>query len=99
MLYGLFSTFSSTDGGQKELMTHLLNAAELLSNDPTCIQYIVGQSGEREVSVFEVWPDRAAHDASLKREDLGALINAARPLIAGMGQRIELDVAGGKGPE
>jgi quinol monooxygenase YgiN len=97
MLYGLFSTFAAADGSQKQLITHLLNAAALLSDDPTCIQYIVGQPGEREVSVFEVWPDKAAHDASLQREDIGALINAARPLIAGLGQQTELDIGGGKG--
>jgi quinol monooxygenase YgiN len=97
MLYGLFSTFSAADGAQNQLITHLLNAAALFSDDPTCIQYIVGQSGEREVSAFEVWTDRAAHDASLEREDVRALIKAARPLIAGMGQQTELDIGGGKG--
>jgi quinol monooxygenase YgiN len=97
MLYGLFSTFSAADGAQKQLITDLMNAAALLDSDPTCIQYLVGQSGEREVFVFEVWTDRAAHDASLQREEFRALINAARPAIAGMGQQTEFDIGGGKG--
>lgn len=49
------------------------------------------------VWVSEVWSDRAAHDASLAREDVRALIGRGRQLIAGMGERFEVVPLGGKG--
>jgi quinol monooxygenase YgiN len=36
------------------------------------------------VWVCELWTNAAAHDVSLEPEDIQALIQRARPLIAGM---------------
>jgi quinol monooxygenase YgiN len=97
MAYGLFSTFVAADGASDKLAKHLLNAAVLLSDDPSCAHYIVGSCGEQEVSVFEVWQDEAAHDASLRRHDIGTMIETARPFIAGASSQTELKISGGKG--
>jgi quinol monooxygenase YgiN len=97
MTYGLFGTFIAQDGARDKLVDHLLDAAARLSGDPTCFQYIVGKSGDREVAVFEVWKDEAAHDSSLQREDIGKVIQAARPLITGLGAQTRLEIIGGKG--
>jgi quinol monooxygenase YgiN len=95
--YGLFGTFIAQDGAPETLVDHLLDAAARLASDPTCFQYIVGKSGHREVGVFEVWKDEAAHDSSLLSEDIGKVIQAARPLIAGVGAQTRLEIIGGKG--
>ena len=97
MTFGLFGTFLAGDGQRDELVGHLLRAAELLHDDPACLQYVVGTHGEREVSIFEIWDDEAAHDSSLHREDIRGLIDVARPLIATMGSQTRLEVHGGKG--
>ena len=69
-----------------------------LEPNPDCIRYIVSTSDEPEaVWVSEVWTDEAAHEASLEAADIQALIQEARPLIAGMSDRIQLTVHGGKG--
>lgn len=47
--------------------------------------------------VSEVWTEQAAHDASLEPDDIRALIEKARPLIAGMSDQTELTVHGEKG--
>jgi hypothetical protein len=47
--------------------------------------------------VTELWTDRAAHATSLEPADIQSVIQGARPLIAGMSDRTELDVHGGKG--
>ncbi len=47
--------------------------------------------------VSEVWTDQDAHDASLEPEDVRALIQEARPLIAGMSDQTQLTIHGGKG--
>ena len=95
--YGLFGTFAAAEGARDELVGHLLQAAALLDDDPACLQYIVGATGEHDVAVFEMWDDKSAHDASLRREDIRALIDVARPLIVGGGSQTLVDVRGGKG--
>lgn len=98
MTYGLFGKFSAQPGKRDDLVGYLLQAARLLERNPSCIQYVVSTSDEPEaVWVSEVWTDEAAHDASLEPEDVRALIQEARPLIAGMSEQTRLNVHGGKG--
>jgi quinol monooxygenase YgiN len=75
-----------------------LQTAKLLECNSGCLHYIVRTSDEPEaVWVCEVWTDVAAHDASLEPEDIQALIQEARPLIAGMSDQRQLTLQGGKG--
>lgn len=98
MTYGLFGSFTSQPGRRDELVGYLLRAAKLLERDPGCVQYIVSTSSAPDaVYVSEVWTDEAAHDASLEPEDIRALIQEVRPLIAGMSEQTHLTVHGGKG--
>jgi len=98
MTYGLFGKFSAQPGRRDDLVTSLLEAAKLLERNAGCIQYIVSTSDEPEaVWVCELWTNAAAHDASLEPEDIQALIQKARPLIAGMSDQTQLAVQGGKG--
>jgi len=98
MSYGLFGKFAAQPGKRDELVTCLLQAARLLGRNSACIHYLVSTSDEPEaVWVYEVWTSAAAHDASLEPEDVQALIQQARPLIAGMSDQMQLTVHGGKG--
>ena len=97
MTYGLFTTFVAADRVRDELVRQLLDGAAALDDDPACLEYVVSTSGDDDVCVFEVWSDEAAHDASLECEDIRAVIDVARPLIARMASQVRLDVAGGKG--
>jgi quinol monooxygenase YgiN len=99
MRYGLFGTISAVPGKRDQLAHHLLEAAALLARNPDCIAYVVSTPDDDAdaVSVFEVWTDEAAHDASLAPDDIRALIQQARPLIAGMSGGTRLTVLGGKG--
>jgi len=98
MTYGLFGKFLAQPGTRDELVGHLLQAAHLLERNDGCLHYVVSTSDEPEaVWVSEVWTDQAAHDASLEPADVRALIQRARPLIAGMSDQTHLTVHGGKG--
>ena len=98
MTYGLFGKLSAQPGRREELLGRLLAAAELLGRDPGCLHYVVSTSAEPDaVWVWEAWTDQAAHDASLEPDDVRALIQQARPLIAGMSDQTVLTVHGGKG--
>ncbi|MBW3548677.1 MAG: antibiotic biosynthesis monooxygenase [Actinobacteria bacterium] len=98
MTYGLFGFVLSQEDKRDELLGYLLRAAELLEQDPGCIHYLVGTSDHPDaVWISEVWTDREAHEHSLESEEVTALIQHARPLIAGMGEQTELTIHGGKG--
>ena len=99
MTYGLVGRLIAQPGRRDELRYHLVEAARLLGANPECLQYLVSTSpGDDDgVWVTELWTDRAAHAASLEPEEIRAVVQRARPLIAGMSDRTELDVHGGKG--
>ena len=98
MTYGLFGKIAAQPGRRDDLIGYLLQAAKLLERNRDCVHYVVSSSDEPEaVWVSEVWTDEAAHDASLEPEDIRALIQEARPLIAGMSDQTRLNVHGGKG--
>lgn len=46
---------------------------------------------------MEVWQDVEEHRASLELDAVQQLIARARPIIAAMGERFELEPIGGKG--
>ena len=97
--YGLFGKLIAASGQRDALAALLLEAAALLRDAPGCEQYIVSvaESEPEAVWVSEVWSTREAHDASLAREDVRALIGSGRALIAGMGERFEVVPLGGVG--
>ncbi len=98
MTYGLFGFVLAQEDKRDQLLGYLLRAAELLEQDPGCIHYVVGTSDHPDaVWISEVWTDREAHEHSLASEEVTALVQEARPLIAGMGEQTELTIHGGKG--
>lgn len=98
MTYGLHGKFTAQPGKRDELADLLLDAARQLQQNPDCLSYLVSTTDEPDaVWVSEVWTDHAAHTASLEPEEVRALIATARPMIADISDRQELDVRGGKG--
>ncbi|UYN91031.1 MAG: antibiotic biosynthesis monooxygenase [Anaerolineales bacterium] len=99
MYYGVHGKFSATPGNGPALLHILLQAAEGLRHNPDCLIYLVSsQPGEPDaVWVSEVWASQPAHQASLEDQATRELISQARPLIAAISDRVELDTQGGKG--
>lgn len=98
-MHGVFGSITATSGCGDELEGHLLEAAALLRDEPSCHLYVVARdpAAPDDVHVMEVWDDEDAHRASLDLPAVRQLIATARPVIAGMGERAELRVVGGKG--
>ena len=97
--YGLCGKMVAVPGRGDELARHLLDAASALGGVAGCHLYVVSRDpGDPDaVWVVEVWESAEAHRASLELEAVQQLIARARPVIAGMGERIELEPVGGKG--
>ena len=97
--YGRFGSFEAQPGKGQLLASMLLEAAELLAENPDCHHYVVSRSEEHPdtVWVYETWASKDAHKASLGDDHVTELIGRARPLIATMSEPTEFIPVGGKG--
>ncbi|HYC03901.1 MAG TPA: antibiotic biosynthesis monooxygenase family protein [Azospirillaceae bacterium] len=98
-LYGLSGNFIAQPGKRDELAAILMEAAGRMHQAKGCRLYVVAtQPGDdNAVWVTEVWDSEADHKASLGLPGTPELIQRARPLIAGMGNRFTTSVLGGHG--
>lgn len=101
MRYGLCGKIVATEGNGDTLAGLLLDAAAALEDVEDCLLYLVSRDpvDTDAVWVVEFWDSADAHQASLELDAVQALITQARPIIASMGERIELQPTGGKGLE
>ncbi|HEX8856867.1 MAG TPA: putative quinol monooxygenase [Thermoleophilaceae bacterium] len=97
--FGLIGQFLAQPGKGDALAAILLEAARGLESNPDCELYAIHRSPDEPDSVWvtEVWKSREAHGASLEDPGAKELIQQARPIIAGIGERRELQPLGGKG--
>lgn len=97
--YGLCGKIVAADGQGDALAGHLLDAAAALAGVASCRLYLVNRDPAEPdaVWVVEVWDTADAHRASLELDAVQQLIARARPIIAAMGERLELQPIGGKG--
>jgi len=90
--------FKAQPGQGEALAAILLEAADALRADDSCLLYVVSRGEDADtIWVSEAWTDREAHDASLRAPGVPETIARARPLIAGMNSRAEFTPLGGKG--
>jgi len=97
-MYGLQGKLIAKPGQRDALIALLLeNAAG--DGMTGCQLYVVSEvpAEPDAIAITEVWDDKAAHDASLQLERVRTTIAKARPLIAGMGESLELRPIGGQG--
>jgi len=98
-MYAMTGKLTAQPGQRAALVSILRRAADLVGGMPGCRMYIVSEDAANEtaVHIFEMWDDKAAHDASLANEEVRALIGQARPILAGPPEGAELRVSGGHG--
>ena len=97
--FSLFGKLIAQPGKGAELCNILLKAAEQVAQLPGCRQYLVFQdlADADKICVAEIWENREAHAASLQIPEVLALIQSARPIIAGFSDRTEMRWEGGHG--
>lgn len=99
MKYSINGYIKAIPEKRDELLGYLLEAAKEMNAVETCHIYIVGVNHEESdnVYVYEVWDSEEAHIASLSLPVFQALIQKARPIIAGLESYPALKIYGGKG--
>jgi quinol monooxygenase YgiN len=97
-MYGLQGKLIAKPGQRDALLALLLESSRG-GGMPGCRLYVVSEvpAEPDAIAITEVWDDRAAHDASLQLASVRAVIANARPLIASMGDSLELRPVGGQG--
>ena len=97
--FGLFGKITAQPGQRDALVQHLLTAAALVGAAPGCELYVVHTSPTEPDALWvsEAWRSQADHEASLGAAGVRELIAKARPLIAGMSDRVVTVPVGGKG--
>src|SRR5690606_27329189 len=95
-MYGLSGTIKARPGQREPLVAMLLDG---IGDMPGCLGYVVAMDSMDPDSLWinEVWDSVESHRASLDLPAVRALIDRARPLIAGFGHRIETRPVGGLG--
>ena len=95
-MYGLHGKMKSQPGQRDALISLLLDASGGMGGN---LLYVVSAdpADPDGIWVYEVWLSQEYHRASLQLPSVQALIARARPLIAGMSDRVEFIPLGGNG--
>ena len=98
-MYALVGKFVAAPGKRAEFIDILSRAAGVVGQLPGCRLYAVNEdlTDDDGIWIYEIWDDKAAHDASLADEQVRGLIAEAIPLIGGPPTSTELKVVGGHG--
>ncbi|GGD79387.1 putative quinol monooxygenase [Paenibacillus nasutitermitis] len=96
--FTMFGKLTAHPGKREELVSLLLEASRNLDDIEGCELYIINESVDDPdvIWITELWRDAGAHADSLKNEDVLAVIQRAKPLIAGV-EPVRLRPVGGKG--
>ncbi len=82
--YAMLGKMKARPGKRAELLGLLLDASKSLDQMEGCELYIIHEAVDDEDTIWitELWRDEEAHAASLRNEQVLAIIGQARPLIA-----------------
>ena len=96
--FAMYGKLIAHPGQRDALVQTMLEAANQLDSMEGCELYIINMSEDDPdvVWITELWRDAEAHAASLRDENVLALIQKCKPLIAGA-EPIKLRPVGGKG--
>lgn len=95
-MYGLIGKMRAVPGKRDELISIMMKGTGKM---PGCLSYIIAKdpADENAIWITEVWDGQESHQASLTLPAVQQTITAARPLIAGFGERFETLPVGGVG--
>ena len=99
-LYALIGNFITAPNDRDALIEILEEAATIMEDVNGCKQYILYEDAvdDEKIWVTEIWESKEAHDESLTRTDVRAIIAHAIPLLKGTPEQgIQLIPVSGKG--
>lgn len=96
--FGVQATMLAVEGKGAVLAANILKAANIAKAMEGCELYVVFLSKDTPelLLITEVWTTKTAHTASLQNPEIREIIDAAKPIIAGIDHKWGLPL-GGKG--
>lgn len=97
--FGMVGKMTTNANDREKLVEILTQASQMMEALDTCQFYIVSEDTDDAgtVWVMELWDSKEAHDASLTRDDVRALIGQAIPLLKGQPDGASLTPIAGNG--
>lgn len=95
-MYGIIGKMIAQDGKRQDLIDVLIAGT---ANMPGCKSYVISKdaSDENALWITEYWDSKESHAASLTLDSVKEAIERGRPMIAGFGERFEVEPVGGHG--
>jgi quinol monooxygenase YgiN len=95
-MYGLIAKMKCLPGQRDALIAILLEGTASM---PGCLSYVVAKdvTDPDALWITEAWDSKESHKASLGLPSVQRALAKGRPLIAGFGERVETQPAGGHG--
>lgn len=83
--FGMVGKLHAEPENREQLVDILSQASDLMQSAEGCNLYVVSKDADDDTAVWvmELWDSKEAHDNSLKREDVRALIGQAMPILIG----------------
>ena len=89
---GLVVTLEAKPGLEDDLAQFLIEAQELVTQEPGTVAWFAFRTGSRTFGIFDVFPDEAARHAHLTGPVAAALLGRAGDLLAEEPQIVDADV-------
>ena len=98
MSYALINKMTSKPGKRDEVTKILLESGKAFDDNPNCILYVVSKDKKDEnvLWIQDVWVDEISHQEAMSDTIMREYIAKAFPLLVGMPEQIEIELAGGK---
>ncbi len=97
--YSLINKMTVKDGKRDEVVAILLESGKAFNDNPACELYLIYNDKEdpNVIWVEDVWVSQEAHTAAMATPDMQTYITKCIPLLAGMPEQLNVELAGGKG--
>jgi len=96
--YALINKLTVKPGRRDEVTTILLESGEPFNDNPSCVLYLVykDKKDPNVIWVEDVWTSQEDHTAAMNTPEMRSYITKCMPLLAGLPEQIDVDLAGGK---
>ncbi len=97
--YALINKMTVKPGKRDEVIAILLESGKPFNDNPSCLLYLVYKdaSDPDAIWVEDVWANQEDHTAAMSTPEMRAYVTRCVPLLAGMPEQIDVELAGGKG--
>jgi quinol monooxygenase YgiN len=89
---GLVVQLEARSGREEELARFLIEARELVEEEPGTVAWFAFRTGPSSFGIFDVFPDEAARHAHLTGPVAAALLERAGELLAAPPQIVDADI-------